>query len=133
LSARPLLVESSALVAIILEEPGWEALAQQAVDAARAITTSVNVFEAVLAVTRERGIPPTQAHPLVETVVERLGLDIIAISAPMIPAAAQARETYGAGRHGLNLGDCLSYAAAKHHAAKLLYVGDDFSRTDVNA
>ncbi len=42
------------------------------------------------------------------------------------------REKFGAGRHRLNLGDCLSYGAAKRNGARLLYVGEDFALTDVN-
>jgi uncharacterized protein with PIN domain len=43
-----------------------------------------------------------------------------------------AREKYGAGRYRLNLGDCLSYGAAHQSQARLVYVGEDFARTDVN-
>jgi ribonuclease VapC len=44
-------------------------------------------------------------------------------------------QRYGKGRHParLNLGDCLSYACAKAHGAKLVYKGDDFAQTDANA
>ncbi len=51
---------------------------------------------------------------------------------PMSAIAAQARGKYGSGKFGLNMGDCLSYAAARHYRARLLYVGEDFRRTDVN-
>ncbi len=87
------MVDSSALAAIILEEPGWRQLAEQVIRAS-AFTTCFNVFEAALAVA--------------------------------------GREKFGAGKRGLNLGDCLSYGAAKRNSARLLYVGEDFALTDIN-
>jgi ribonuclease VapC len=46
---------------------------------------------------------------------------------------AQAYELWGKGMHpaALNLGDCFAYEVAKEHACRLLYVGDDFSKTDI--
>ncbi len=63
-TTKTVLVETSAIVAITLEEPGWEALAEEIV-ATQAITTTVAVFEACLAVTRERRVRPTEAHEIV--------------------------------------------------------------------
>ena len=54
------------------------------------------------------------------------------MTAPMIARAVEARERFGAGRHGMNMGDCLSYGAAKFFKTAMLYEGDDFGRTDVN-
>jgi ribonuclease VapC len=96
-----LMVETSALVAIILEEPGWREIAERIVGA-RAFTNCFNVFEAVLSLVRERDLSPSAAHLIV--------LDT----------------------RGLNMGDCLSYGAAKERRARLIYVGEDFARTDVN-
>ena len=56
-----LMVESSALAAIILEEPGWRQLAEQVVRTS-AFTTCFNVFEAALAIVRERRLKPSEAH-----------------------------------------------------------------------
>jgi ribonuclease VapC len=52
--------------------------------------------------------------------------------ADSIPLAIIGREKFGTGRRGLNMGDCLSYGAAKRNRARLLYVGEDFALTDVN-
>ncbi|HMK89232.1 MAG TPA: type II toxin-antitoxin system VapC family toxin [Methylocystis sp.] len=126
-----LMVETSALVAILLEEEGWRGLAEQIAET-RAITTCVNMFEASLALTRERRHKTTAAYEIVEAAVQNLDIQPMAIFPAMIPLAAEARERFGAGRYGLNMGDCLSYAAAKHFRARLLYAGKDFTRTDVN-
>ena len=55
-----LMVETSALVAIILEEPGWRQLAEQIVNAT-AFTTCVNVFEESRAIGREPQVQPLPA------------------------------------------------------------------------
>jgi ribonuclease VapC len=128
---RPLMVETSALAAIILEEDGWRPLAEQIAEA-KAVTTCVNIFETALALSQERGFSPTAANEIVEAAAESLGVEIHAVSPPMHRLAAEARERFGAGRYGLNMGDCLSYAAARHFRARLVYKGNDFARTDVN-
>jgi ribonuclease VapC len=127
----PLLVETSALVAIILEEPGWKSLAEQVV-AGRALTTCVNAFEASLALVREKAISPTAAYEMVIEAAARLDVMVTDYAADALPFAAAARERFGAGRQGLNMGDCLSYGAARLVRMRLLYVGEDFARTDVN-
>ena len=126
-----LMVETSALVAIILEEPGWRQLAEQIVGAS-AFTVCFNVFEAALAVVRERRLSPSASYEIVLEVAERLAIEVRNYETMAVPYAIVAREKFGAGRHGLNLGDCLSYGAARQSRARLLYVGEDFARTNVN-
>ena len=126
-----LMVETSALVAVILEEPGWRQLAEQIVRTT-AFTSCFNVFEAALALVRERRLKPPEAYRLVLDAAARLAIEVRDYGADAIPFAVAGRERFGAGRRGLNLGDCLSYGAAKRNRARLLYVGEDFARTDVN-
>jgi ribonuclease VapC len=125
------MVETSALVAILLEEPEWERLAEQ-IDGESASTTCVAVFEASLSLAKHTRLSPTQAHRIVVDLAERLRIEVKPVVPPMIALAAEARERYGAGRHGLNMGDCLSYGAARYFRTRLLFKGDDFARTDVN-
>lgn len=129
--SETLMVESSALAAIILEEPGWRQLAEQVVRTS-AFTTCFNVLEAALAIVRERRLKPSEAYDIVMTAAKRLAIEIRDYGADAIPFAVAGREKFGAGKRGLNMGDCLSYGAAKRHRARLLYVGEDFARTDVN-
>jgi ribonuclease VapC len=97
-----------------------------------AFTTCFNIFEATPAVVRERRLKPSEAYEIVLAAGAHLGIEITDCGSDAIPHAISARETYGSGRRRLNMGDCLSYGAAKHSRARLLYVGDDFARTDVN-
>ena len=126
-----LLVETSALAAIALEEPDWRPLTTKILSADCA-TTAFNVFETVLAVAKQTSATPGQAHTDILELVERLSIAIVPFTPEMLPHAVAARERYGRGRKGLNMGDCLSYAAAKQLGLTLLYKGDDFARTDVN-
>ncbi len=126
-----LMVETSALVAILLEEHGWQALAEQIAES-EAATTCVNIFEATLALSHERQFKPTAALELVEAACKSLDVQVTGVLPALISTAVNARERYGSGRYRLNFGDCLSYAAARHSGARLLYVGNDFARTDVN-
>jgi ribonuclease VapC len=109
----------------------WRALAEQVV-AAGAFTICVNVFEAALAVVRERQHSPSAAYRIVLDMAERLSIAVTDYDSDAIPHAIAAREKYGAGGRRLNMGDCLSYGAATRENARLLYVGEDFARTDVN-
>ncbi len=132
-SSQPdrLLVETSALVAIALEESDWLRLAES-ISSADCKTTSFNVFEAVLAIAARKLQTPTIAHQALDAILAILPIAIVPFTPEMLPHAVAARERYGRGRWGLNMGDCLSYAAAKHLGLKLLYKGDDFAATDVN-
>lgn len=67
--------------------------------------------------------------------VARAGLRIEPVTAATAELTAEAYAAFGKGRHeaALNWGDCFAYALAKAHNAPLLFVGDDFTRTDVKA
>jgi ribonuclease VapC len=64
-----------------------------------------------------------------------VGLEVDPVSAASAARVADAYQTWsrGAGTAGLNFGDCFAYAAAKSHGCPLLYVGEDFAKTDVQA
>ena len=105
--SETLMVESSALAAIILEEPGWRQLAEEIVRTS-AFTSCFNVFEAALALVRERRLKPSEAYAIVLGAAARLAIEITDYPADAIPFAVIGREKFGAGKRGLNLGDCLS-------------------------
>lgn len=128
-----ILVETSALVAILLEEQGWQALAMRIEEDAQPLTSAICVFEAACALAQHRDHTPREAYGIVNRLTEVIGISVIGFSVEMTEHAIAAREAFGKGRHpaGLNFGDCLSYGAARHLQVPLLFVGDDFARTDV--
>ena len=126
-------VETSALVAIILQEEGWRELAARIDESRETITTATVCFEAVCAISRQKQLAPSQAHAIVMETIEVAGIAQAGFLPEMLAHAVHAREAYGKGRHpaALNMGDCLSYAAARHLGASLLFEGHDFSQTDI--
>lgn len=65
--------------------------------------------------------------------LDRFGITIVPVTEERATATARAYRRYGKGLHaaGLNFGDCFAYALAREHDCPLLFVGDDFARTDV--
>lgn len=130
-----LVVDSSAIVAILRGEPEAERCLAALTKTKRALISAVNYVETgtVLAGRASSSYRQQSIHDLDGF----LGLYDIAI-APVTEDharfALRARIKYGRGfgaPAGLNFGDCFAYALAKTESAKLLYVGNDFAMTDV--
>jgi ribonuclease VapC len=70
-----------------------------------------------------------------DALIARAGIQVVVHGEELAETARMAFLRYGRGRHpaALNLGDCASYALAKHHNLPLLFKGDDFPRTDRQA
>jgi ribonuclease VapC len=131
-----IVLDASAIVAIITGEPEADALTEALGRASEATTSSVAVYEATLGLVRilRRSVEDAEAD-----VMEFLRLAHIAVR-PIQPETAHVALTafarYGKGRGHparLNLGDCFIYAQAKLGGASLLYKGDDFSKTDIES
>jgi ribonuclease VapC len=125
-----IVVDASAIVAILTRESGFEALLPKLVADAERRISPISSLELVMALARHYDDPVQQANAylLQENVL------LHPIDAIQTEWAHYAFLTYGKGRHAarLNLGDCFSYAAAKALNAPLLYVGGDFAKTDIN-
>jgi ribonuclease VapC len=128
-----MLVEASALVAILLREPEADGLVERLDRSERRASHPISLYEAASAVARRKDCTVAEAYTEVSSFVAGAGLSIIAIRTPEAIAALEAFARYGKGRHPakLNMGDCFSYAVAKLHGMPLLYKGDDFSQTDL--
>jgi ribonuclease VapC len=127
-----MMVETSALAAILLGEPERQDFLERIAGAEQPFTIAPVVFEAILAVCRQKGVAPVKAEALMSALLAELRIGVAAFDAAMIPLAVEARQKFGSGEHRLNMGDCLSYAAARYHRAELLFKGEDFARSDVN-
>ncbi len=128
-----MLVEASALVAILLREPEADGLVERLDRSERRASHPISLYEAASAVARRKDCTVAEAYTEVSSFVAGAGLSIIAIRTPEAIPALEAFARYGKGRHPakLNMGDCFSYAVAKLHGMPLLYKGDDFSQTDL--
>lgn len=120
-----MIVDASALVAIVLQEPGWprlvEALAHGDAPAIGAPTLAETAI-----VLRAKGVPAT----VLPALVQRAGVRVLPFTEEHATLAADAFAEFGRGRHpaALNFGDCLVYAVARLADAPVLCVGDDFGR-----
>ena len=67
--------------------------------------------------------------------IDGLGFEIVSVTAASARRIGAAYARWGKGLHpaGLNFGDCFAYEIAKEHSCPLLYVGDDFSKTDLES
>lgn len=128
-------IDASALTAMLVnEQDARELLARMQNDSLR-ITSPLAVWETVLAVARILGLEVKEAETAVEAFLSLTGVSVQSVPAEARGAAIDAFIRYGKGRHpaALNFGDCFAYACAKHAKAPLLYKGDDFPQTDIQA
>ncbi|MBU6408709.1 MAG: type II toxin-antitoxin system VapC family toxin [Alphaproteobacteria bacterium] len=130
-----LIIDSSAVVAMMLDEPSADALAHRLAAEPRGgrLMAAANYVEAGTVLAGRRR-DPYQGIADLDAFLENFGVTIAAIDEDLARAALQARLRYGRGfgaSAGLNFGDCFAYALAKKHNAPLLFIGDDFGATDV--
>lgn len=126
-------VESSALVAILLEEPERKDFLRRLEARDRRVTSVVNAFEATLAVGRAINDYRT-AGRLVQAFLANAKIDVLPFEVDCFGDAVEAFARFGRGTSHpakLNFGDCLSYAAAKHAGMPVLFKGRDFALTDI--
>ena len=127
-----MIVDTSALIAILFAEPDAElyARALASADACRISAASyVEVAIVIEAQTRDSGSREFDRF------FQRSGIGIEAVTEEHAHLARQAYMQFGKGRHraGLNFGDCFAYALAKASGEPLLYKGDDFRKTDIRS
>ncbi len=127
-------VDTSAIVAILLDESDARALSAELEAAPRCLTSSAVRLEACMVLASRRDVSPLRAQHYFDDLESQMGLTEIPIDERIGRSAVECFERYGKGRHPaqLNFGDCLSYACAKAAGARLLFKGDDFAKTDVN-
>jgi ribonuclease VapC len=128
-------VDASAIVAITMEEPGFEALAIRLSVAGATITSPVAVYEAVMAIARSRAVEPSVARANLLESLTSLEIAVGAMPSDIGDAKVEAFARFGKGRHpaALNMGDCFAYACAKRLGVALLYKGNDFALTDIRS
>lgn len=127
-----MIIDSSALVAILQAEPEGEALVRAILMDSNRIMSSGNVLETGMLIHARYGSEGTRDLDLL---ISKLGIDITEFTPEQAGIARKAFMDYGKGRHpaGLNFGDCIAYATARDTGEKLLFKGEDFSQTDIPA
>ena len=125
-----MVVDSSAVLAILFNEPERDTFSDALADAGVRLMSGVNALEAAVVVSSRKG--PHGAREF-DLLLHRAEFEVVPFTTDHLRLARDAYERYGKGRHpaGLNLGDCCAYALARHTGEPLLFKGDDFPRTDV--
>lgn len=127
-----MVIDSSALVAVLRNEPEAEAVCRAiAADPVRLIS-SVSVLEATCVLVSRKG-DAAVAH--LQAFLAEFEIEEVEFNSAQRAAAQRAWLVFGKGRHpaGLNFGDCASYALARVRREPLLFSGADFGRTEVVA
>jgi ribonuclease VapC len=129
-----LVVEASAIVAILTDEPEQKAFVECIARYETKCCSPVALYEATLAYIRKRNVNHSVAEERVRVFLSQCSISIVAVSdkTASIAIAAHARYGKGTGHPAqLNMGDCFAYALAKSQDAPLLFKGDDFALTDI--
>jgi len=122
-------VDTSALIAIALNEPEADACVAALTGEDQLMISAGTVAEALIVAAR-RNVGDEVAR-----MIDGLGFEVVSVTSASARrvAAAYARWGKGAHRAGLNFGDCFAYETAKQQGCRLLFVGDDFARTDLES
>lgn len=128
-----MIVDASAIVAVMRNEPEGNALASRIMAARVRATHPISIYEATLAIARLAGSGIEPARAVVGEFLAGMRIDVVELRSAEAAVAIDAFTRYGKGRHpaALNMGDCFSYACAKVRGLPLLYKGEDFGRTDL--
>ena len=127
-----MIVDSSALLAVLFREPDAERYETALASAPARRMSLANVLEASI-VWEGRG-GPAAGHRL-DVFMEQVGIEMVPVTTDQVVAARHAWRRFGKGNHpaGLNFGDCFAYALAEVTGEPLLFKGDDFALTDIEA
>lgn len=125
-----MILDSSALLAVIFREPGFERLLERIRDADLVAAGTPTLAETGIVLHARLG---KASRGLLERVLDELGVHEVPFGEVHWREAVEAFRRFGKAHHpaGLNFGDCMTYATAALTGEPLLYVGGDFARTDL--
>ncbi len=123
-------LDSSALVAILLREPEAALFAAAIAAGASNLLSAGSLIETSMVIEGRRG---TEGARDLDLLLYRAAIEIVPVDAEQAEMARLGWRKFGKSRHpaGLNYGDCFSYALAKVTGEPLLFKGDDFTQTYV--
>ena len=123
-------IDSSALVAILLGEEDAPRYARAIADDAKPLISAFSVLETSIVIEARKGEPGGRELDLL---LARGDIESVPLLPDHVALAREAWRQYGKGRHraALNIGDCCAYALAKYAGEPLLFKGTDFGATDI--
>jgi ribonuclease VapC len=125
-----MIVDTSAIVAILDQEPEADRIARTLASTSERVVSAATLVEVGIVMQARRGDDGARDLDLL---LAKLRIEILPFTARQAEIARKAFRRYGRGRHDakLNFGDCFAYAVAKDESTPLLFKGDDFGQTDV--
>ncbi len=127
-----MVIDTSALMAVLLGEPESETFARLIAADPKRLVSSFTALESGIVIEAKKGDAGGRELDLL---MHRSEMEIVAMDSRQFEIARTAWRLYGKGRHpaALNIGDCCAYALSKYSGEKLLYKGDDFSKTNISS
>lgn len=128
-------VDASAWTAILLNESEADEFETKLLNSSVVLTSAVSTWETVRAVMKVMSQSQARVEKIVSGYQHGVGARVVTIGEAEQGMALQAHARFGKGVHPakLNMGDCFAYACAKVHGVPLLYKGEDFALTDIEA
>jgi ribonuclease VapC len=125
-----MIVDSSALLAVILNEPDEPRVAAALVDAPKLRMSAANWLEVAMVIDSRKSL---RAQARLEDLIQELGVELMPVTVEAAYRSRVAHAEFGRGNHPakLNFGDCFAYALAKITREPLLFIGNDFAQTDI--
>jgi len=125
-----MIVDSSAVIAILFDEPDRERITRAIEADSRRFMSAATLLESSIVVEAKRG---DHAGRELDLLLHRADVEIVPFDAEQSRVAMAAWRRFGKGRHpaALNFGDCFAYALSTVTSEPLLFSGEDFSKTDV--
>ena len=125
-----MVVDTSALLAVLLEEPDGELFLARMSSTPRPLLSAANWLELGIMIDGRKG---PQWLSVLDAFLDGLEVAVVPVSLTQARIARDAYRRYGKGNHpaSLNFGDCFAYALARDRDLPLLFKGDDFARTDL--
>ena len=126
-----MVIDTSAIMAILLGDSAAGQLVE-ALEADRTrLVSGATVVETSLVVLGRFG---EMGDPQIDRLLRGIGAEVVPVGLEQVAIARDAALRFGRGRHpaALNFGDCFSYALAMERGEPLLFVGEDFAKTDVS-
>ena len=125
-----MILDTSAMLAILFREPGYEVFEKALAGATKCRLSAASFVEAGIVLESRGGAAALRES---DALIRAGGIQIEAVTEEQAQLARQCYSDYGKGRHaaGLNFGDCFAYALAKATGEPLLFKGQDFGLTDI--
>ena len=126
-----LVIDTSAVMAVLLSEPSLEALLERLEAADPSLMSTASLAEVGIMAHARLG---DAGFPLADRFVRDGGVELVPLERSHADAAIEGWRRFGKGRHpaSLNLGDCFAYGLAVSVGLPVLCVGGDFEQTDVD-